>query len=195
METNLTPALVSDNTQLDLWRDTIADFEKQIQNLPAGTDSETRHEILKQANKALTDFDEIRKAVGEPYRKQVEHINRVAKNMTLVLSGLIDDERKVLARQFEALEAARRQRERENEAALKAAQSWSQLPLVHAIPPKPAGSVVVWDYEVSNFALLPDEYKVASPVAIKQAMKMLDKDGLPVAVPGVRFFKKMQTRL
>lgn len=193
----MTTELINLSDEVDLWRDAIEEYECQLRQLPDDTDRDTRRDVLKAANRCLEDLDDLRKRVNAPYRAKVEATNNTAKQLTEHLKFLVEQQRAILNRQDTEIETKRREQERANAQELLNADSWASMPPARLVTPKPTGSVLVWAYDESEIVwdLLPDKFKSVNHAAIRKAMSNRDAEGLPIAVPGVSFFPKIQSRL
>jgi len=75
----------------------------------------------------------------------------------------------------------------EAKAAQAAAEAVEQAPPPAVVVPETKGTRKTWDFEVTDFAALPDEYKVANDQMLR-GMAVSTKG--KIDVPGVRFFQK-----
>ncbi|GEM_PF-2309931 len=158
-------------------------------------------ELLSHLNRGLDASEEDRLKITGPINASLKEINARYKPFKESVSGLVASIRAKMGKYQQ--EVMRVQREEEERIAGRIGPGKGNLSMDSALKKLDAvekaeknvdsgnGSVVfveVEKFEVEDFKLLPDEYKVANDTAIRLALK----EGVRVA--GVRYFKEQQVR-
>lgn len=191
----------------------VASFRKQaLGQLQYATDLKiVREEDLKLATEGLGVIAKLKKAVGDkqkeylqPFKEHIAEVNEAFKKLLEPILAADTLTRSAMAIYYTEQERIRAEQEEVNRLRIEAAQREMKLkgeltePVkVIEVIPEPAKSMQTdqgsagmtdrWKYEVVDFALLPDDYKVVDS-AMLTAIARHHHDRKEV--PGVRFFNE-----
>jgi len=153
-------------------------------------------------------FEERRKEILTPLQKEIKEINAAFESITLpILSA--DNITRVKILEFQHKEEVRRQEQEkinalrmeaaQKEAALNNGEISESVNLVEVAPEVPkrvstdmgsTGIMKIRKYEVVDFALLPDQYKIANTSLLNKVVKA----GIPL-IPGVKIYTEDTLRV
>ena len=171
-------------------------------------DSDHANIILRKLAAAYKQIETRFKEILEPQNEAVRQIRRLRDDILtpidtakLELTNRLmvwrDEQRRLIAEEQAKAEAKRREREKLEEAyAEDNKRPPGPEPVIADVAPLEAYDTTkvrnIWDFEVFDKAIVPEEYKDINTGRIRKAMSSArdDNGNILLAIPGVRFFKK-----
>ena len=154
-----------------------ADFAGEILR-----DVKSQHKALEDKRKSITaPLLKVKREVDALFKPPREALELAERTLKAKIAGWLESVREANAA---AVEAA-------GEAESPAEASKALATVAHVEAPQGVSVRHVWDAEVINPDLVPDNLKSPDPTKIREWMKVHAKeDGTPLAIPGIRFSKR-----
>ncbi len=166
----------------------LADYQIETQE-----DLDWSNRLLKHTKANLKGLEEKRKSITAPIKEGIKRIEDLFRPAT---TQLAESERILKLKIGEYVASQERARRATMQAsAIQYANGGTPTEIIPE-PPKAEGLTVrnVWDFRVTDLALVPREYLSVSESKIRAARDMYLQDGnaVPPAIPGIEFFQTQQ---
>lgn len=184
-------------SQIEQWDEVISSLFKHVTTIDLKTEIECLQllNVFSLSKKLHDEIEDYRKQEGEPHRKAIQRINDQMK----VFTSFLDEIMKIINQKREAFEQAEIKRLEQAKIEAKEQSAALGMDLSIYVPESPKKLVSehattttkeVKAYKVTDEALIPREYLIVDPVAIKQAINMGIRE-----IPGIEITVEKKTTI